>query len=73
MSYNGGVCTVREKNDIYSSQIKALTAKLMRLKKGWPSACLEGEGENKVKRQWLPLTLTLNFSAIVTVNEIIPK
>jgi hypothetical protein len=32
LPYNGGVCTVREKNAIYSGQIKALTAKLTRLK-----------------------------------------
>jgi hypothetical protein len=40
---NGGVCTVREKNGIYSVQMKALTAKPTRLKYRLSLACLEGD------------------------------
>jgi len=38
---NGGVFTVREKNGIYSGPMKALTAKLSRLKYRQPLACLD--------------------------------
>jgi hypothetical protein len=43
ISYNGGVCTIREKNGIYLGQIKALTAKLTKLKYRRPLACLDGD------------------------------